>query len=161
MNGITIVGIADMKTANSGGKLVTYALGSCIGVSFYSPESKTGALLHYMLPNSKLSAEKAEAKPFMFADSGIYSTLVELQKIGVKKKGLIVKVAGGSNILDAGARFNIGKRNYLALKKILWKYNLMIKAEDVGLSLSRNMTLDLNSGAVNIRYSGNPQEKIL
>ncbi|MCI9423179.1 MAG: chemotaxis protein CheD, partial [Dorea sp.] len=44
------VGIADMKMTRQEGILITYALGSCIGVSFYDPMIKLGALLHIMLP---------------------------------------------------------------------------------------------------------------
>ena len=44
------VGIADMKITRQEGILITYALGSCIGISFYDPMIKLGALLHIMLP---------------------------------------------------------------------------------------------------------------
>ena len=44
------VGIADMKLTRQEGVLITYALGSCIGITFYDPMIKLGALLHIMLP---------------------------------------------------------------------------------------------------------------
>ena len=47
MNGNKItVGIADMKLAKGSGILITYALGSCIGLCFHDPRIKLGALLH-------------------------------------------------------------------------------------------------------------------
>ena len=44
------VGIADMKFARQEGILITYALGSCVGISLYDPMIKLGALVHIMLP---------------------------------------------------------------------------------------------------------------
>ncbi len=46
-NKVTI-GIADMKMAKGEGMLVTYALGSCIGICLYDPAIKLGALVHIM-----------------------------------------------------------------------------------------------------------------
>ena len=45
-----IVGIADMKMAQQQGMLITYALGSCIGICLYDPLIKLAALIHIMLP---------------------------------------------------------------------------------------------------------------
>ena len=39
-----IVGIADMKMARDSGMLVTYALGSCIGICLYDPDRKSTRL---------------------------------------------------------------------------------------------------------------------
>ena len=66
------VGIADMKIARQEGELITYALGSCIGVAFYDPMIKLGALLHIMLPEKNMS----ESNVYKFADSGIKETLM-------------------------------------------------------------------------------------
>ena len=38
-----IIGIADMKMAKGEGMLVTYALGSCIGICLHDPALKLGA----------------------------------------------------------------------------------------------------------------------
>ena len=48
------VGIADMKVARVQGLLITYALGSCIGVTLYDPVIKLGGLLHIMPPPQKM-----------------------------------------------------------------------------------------------------------
>ena len=44
------VGIGDMKLNRGEGRIITYALGSCIGITFYDPAIRLGALLHIMLP---------------------------------------------------------------------------------------------------------------
>jgi len=59
-----IVGVADMKVSDdSDSALITYSLGSCIGVAIYDPVSKVGGLLHYMLPESSLDGFKANINP--------------------------------------------------------------------------------------------------
>ncbi|OGJ86509.1 MAG: hypothetical protein A2268_02350 [Candidatus Raymondbacteria bacterium RifOxyA12_full_50_37] len=158
MNDILVVNIADMKASNSGNRLITYALGSCIGVAVFDPVAGAGGLLHYMLPDSKLDERKASENPFMFADTGITSMLRKLEKCGCEIRRLTIKAAGGSNIMDPNGTFSIGKKNYLALKRILWRYNLILRGEDVGGSLSRNMTLNLAEMSVSVRYSGVKEE---
>ena len=50
-----IVGVSDMKVSNdANASLITYSLGSCIGVVIYDPAVKVGGLLHFMLPDSNL-----------------------------------------------------------------------------------------------------------
>jgi len=140
--------------------LITYSLGSCIGVTIYDPIIRVGGLLHYMLPESQIDPLKAQKNPFMFADTGIPLLFKEAYRFGAAKNRLIVKIAGGSQIMDDSGFFNIGKRNYNALRKILWKNNVMIKAEDVGGQVSRTVRLDVGSGKVWVRYSGEEEKEL-
>ena len=150
-----VVGIADMKVSNEAGAiLVTHSLGSCIGLTIYDPVAKVGGLLHYMLPESALDTKKAQNKPFMFADTGIPRLFKACYQLGADKKRMIVKIAGGSQIMDPTGRFNIGKRNYAALRKIFWKNNVLIDAEDVGGNCNRTVWLNVDSGEVTLKVSG-------
>jgi chemotaxis protein CheD len=156
-----IVGIAAMevcKDIQTG--LITYSLGSCIGVAIYDPVAKVGGLLHYMLPESKIDPHKAQKNPYMFADTGIPLLFREAFRYGASKGRIIVKVAGGSQILDDTGFFNIGKRNYMALRKILWKNNILIKAEDIGGQVSRTLRLELATGKVWLKYSGEVEREL-
>jgi len=149
-----VVDIADYRVAKGNGEtslLVTYSLGSCIGVTVWDPVVRVGGMLHYMLPDSSISPDKARQNPAMFADTGLPLLFRAAYKLGAEKKRLVVKVAGGSQLLDDNGTFNIGKRNYLILRKIFWKNGIMIHGEHVGGSLSRTMRLDLCTGAVTIR----------
>lgn len=149
-----IVDIADLRVAKANGQpitLVTYSLGSCIGVSIYDPVVKVGGLLHYMLPDSAIAPDKAEKSPGMFADTGLPLLFKTAYKLGAEKKRLVIKVAGGAQLLDDGGTFNIGKRNYLILRKIFWKNGVMIDGEHVGGALSRTLKLELRSGRVTVK----------
>lgn len=134
--------------------LTTYSLGSCIGVSLFDPDLKIGGLLHYQLPDSKLDPDKAKKKPFMFADSGMNVLIHKLLSLGVNRKRLQVKIAGGAAIGASPNGFEIGKRNHLAIRKYAWREKLFIDAEDIGGSTPRNMSVNLDNGLVFIKAQG-------
>lgn len=150
-----IVGVADLGISNDPGHtLVTYALGSCIGIAIYDPLVKVGGLLHYMLPDSSLDPDKAQKNPYMFADTSIPLLFKEAYKLGGEKKRMVIKVAGGSQLLDDSGQFNIGKRNYMALRKIFWTNGVLIHGEAVGGSTNRTVRLELSTGRVWIKTAG-------
>lgn len=149
---IQVVDIAACRVSDDRrSTLVTYSLGSCIGVSIWDPKVRVGGMLHYMLPDSSISADKARRNPAMFADTGIPSLFRAAYELGADKKRLIVKVAGGSQLLDDKGLFNIGKRNYMMLRKIFWKNGVLIDKEDVGGSVSRTLRLEVNTGFLTVR----------
>ncbi len=147
-----VVGVADMSIAKeSQGKLVTYALGSCIGLSAYDPVAKIGGLLHYMLPQPGEKADPKALKPYMFATTGIPMLMRKLTEAGAQQSRLILCAAGGAEILEGAASMAIGKRNRTMLRKVLWKMNIALVAEETGGSIARTMTLDLGKGEVRIK----------
>ncbi len=154
-----VVDIADFQVAaDPRATLVTYSLGSCIGVAIWDSKVRVGGMLHYMLPESSLSPDKAKARPAMFADTGIPAVFRATYELGATKQNIIVKVAGGSQLLDDNGTFNIGKRNYIMLRKLFWKNGVMIEAEDVGGSLSRTVRLDVATGRFTIKSRGRETE---
>jgi chemotaxis protein CheD len=156
-----IVGVGDMKVSdNPEVALVTYSLGSCIGVCIYDPSAKVGGLLHYMLPESSIDQAKARNAPFMFGDTGIPLLFKESYKLGAKKNRLNVIVVGGAEILDQKGFFNIGKRNYTLLRKLFWKNNVMINFEDVGGNVNRTVKLEIGTGVTWLKTSGDGIRRI-
>lgn len=154
-NGRIIVNVSDAKvSANPSDTLVTYSLGSCIGVCLYDPVTNIGGMLHYQLPDSKMDAERAKLKPFMFADTGMKLLVGKLVAMGAKKKRMQVKIAGGAS-MDTGPKgFDIGKRNHLALRKIMWKNSMFIDSEDIGGFSPRNLYMNMADGMITVRSNG-------
>lgn len=147
-----VVGVADMAVAReSQGQLVTYALGSCIGLTAYDPVAKVGGLLHFMLPQPAEQADPRELKPFMYATTGIPLLFRRLAEAGARKERLVVCAAGGAEIINDAGVFAIGKRNRTILRKVFWKDGTILAAEDTGGGLARTMTLVLATGDVKIR----------
>ncbi|MCP4355811.1 MAG: chemotaxis protein CheD, partial [Proteobacteria bacterium] len=134
--------------------------GSCIGVIVYDPEAKAGGLLHYMLPDSTIDKVKAEKNPFMFADTGIPNLFKSTYQLGAKKNRMRVIIAGGAQILDQKGFFNIGKRNHMSLRKMFFKNNVITDYEDVGGNVNRTIRLDIATGDVYIKTSGQGETKV-
>jgi chemotaxis protein CheD len=150
-----VVGISDLKISNRESDcLVTYALGSCIAVAVYDPQAKVGGLLHYMLPDSTLDSEKAREHPGMFADTGIPLLFKSCYKFGAEKRRMIIKIAGGARIMDDTNYFRIGQKNITALRKIFWKNNVMIDAEDTGENFNRTVRLEISTGRFLVKGLG-------
>jgi len=157
-----IIGIAEMKiSSRPGDLLITYALGSCLGITIYDAQAQVGGMLHAMLPVSTVNPAKAAANPSMFVDTGVPELFKACYKAGAKREHLILKVAGGASLYQQGTedQFQIGKRNFLMLRKLLWKNNILIKAFDVGENFSRTMSLEIGTGEVLLKI--NNQERNL
>jgi chemotaxis protein CheD len=149
------VGVADMVVSNdSNAEIVTYSLGSCLGVTVFDPVKKIGGLLHLMLPDSTIDPAKAAAMPFMFVDTGVPRLFHAAYNLGADRSRLVVKVAGGAQLLDQHGIFNIGSRNFEALKKLLAHNGLNLHAANVGGLTSRTLRLDLSNGSVTIKSPG-------
>ena len=147
-----VVGVADMVVSNdSSAEIVTYSLGSCLGITIYDPVKKIGGLLHIMLPDSKIDAAKAVSAPFMFVDTGVPRLFHGAYNLGADRSRLIVKVAGGAQLLDQQGIFNIGARNFDALEKLMAQNGLRAHATDVGGLSSRTVRLDLTNGNVTVK----------
>lgn len=150
-----IVGVADMAVSNNTREtLITYSLGSCIAVIIYDSQANVGGMLHYMLPDSSMDREKARKRPAMFADTGIPWLFKQSYLLGAQKSSLAVRVAGGAQILDENGIFNVGRRNYLALREIFHRNGVAILGEHVGGQVNRTVRLEMQTGRVFLEVSG-------
>jgi chemotaxis protein CheD len=138
--------------------LVTYSLGSCIGLTLYDPSIPVGGMIHCMLPLSRIDPAKAAQAPGMFIDTGVTRLIQNLLNLGALKKRLLAKVAGAASLLDDNGTFRIGERNYVVLRKILWKNDILISAEETGGTITRTLYFYMDSGRVMIRSQRQERE---
>ncbi len=156
-----VVGMSDMKVSNDPKAiLVTYSLGSCIGIAVHDPIAGVGGILHFMLPDSSLDIAKARGNPFIFADTGIPALFQAAYGLGAKKERLKVVIAGGANILDPKDFFQIGKKNYAAAKRLFDKNRLSPSYEDVGGEVDRTVSLMVHNGSTIIRSTGGNERHV-
>jgi chemotaxis protein CheD len=151
-----VVGLADMKlSCDRAEELVTYALGSCLGVAIHDPVAGVGGLAHLMLPMSSNYPDRADVNPYLYVDTGVPKLFFAAYAAGAEKRRLVVKVAGGAALNDeANDVFQIGKRNFIVLRKLLWQNGVILQAHDVGGRLSRTMALAIGTGDVTIKSNG-------
>ena len=150
-----VVNVSDARVSQDPNDvLVTYSLGSCIGVCLYDPIARCAGMLHFQLPTSTLDAGRAQANPCMFADTGMKALLEDLAALGAQPRRLKVKIAGGAEILDDKGVFSIGKRNHTAIRKILWQHGLLLSSEMVGGSEPRTLYLRVADGTIIVKSRG-------
>ena len=152
MSTLIKVGMADYKFSRNPDSLITYGLGSCVGIALYDPVTKIGGLAHIMLPNSKeMNSPTNKAK---FADTAIDALIDEILAAGVRKNNIVAKIAGGAQMFSFTGSSNtmkIGEKNVIAVKASLQRHNIRILAEDTGGNFGRTVQLDLTNGEYSIR----------
>lgn len=149
-----VIGIGDMKYVRNEGILITYALGSCVGISLYDPVIRLGALVHIMLPEAQ---GNTAGQIYKFADSGLRATIKKMEVFGGRRDRIIAKIAGGARMFDVPSSSsvgNIGARNAESVKKILRAERIRLLKEDTGANYARTMLLDVATGEVKIRSFG-------
>ncbi len=146
------VGIADYKVGKAPDKIVSYGLGSCIGITLYDAVNKVGGLVHIMLPDS--TQARATENLSKFADTGIPLLLKEVLALGAVKSRVVAKLAGGSQMFQfAGTSdiMSIGNRNAQFAKDTLRKNGIRIISEDLGGTYGRTVEIDLENGLYKIK----------
>ena len=156
-----VVGIADMKLCRAPGMLVTYALGSCVGVCLYDSVIKTAAMVHIMLPAAPQNGSVENV--YKFADTGIRETIRKMMAFGAVKNRMICKIAGGAKMFETFNNSewgNIGARNVKSVKEILREERIRLISEDTGADYARTLFFDSITGTGTIKAFGKPEQKL-
>lgn len=152
------VGIADMKIVRAPGCLITYALGSCIGICIYDPNIKLAGMIHIMLPDMPKTGDNNIMK---YADTGIPEMVRKMENFGGRRPRMTAKIAGGAkmfNIPGDSALGNIGMRNTERVRAVLAKLGIRLIAQDTGADYARTMEFDSETGRVTLRSYGHPEK---
>ena len=154
------VGIGELAVSNSADdQLGTVALGSCVAVCLWEPKVRVAGLLHFLLPESSLNQGRAEREPGVFADTGIARLFHSAYALGAQKKRCQVRLVGGAEIggHKADGReglFNVGRRNVLAARAVLWRNGVLVEGEDVGGTAPRTLTISAADGRITVKTDG-------
>jgi chemotaxis protein CheD len=150
---VVVIGMGELVVSTDrAATLITYALGSCLGVTLYDPVAGVAGMLHAMLPCSEMNAARAEARPSLFVDTGLPALFRACYAQGARKDRLVVKLAGAGALKGGDMdQFRIGKRNLLMARQLLWKNSVLLQGHDVGGSAWRTMSLHVGSGRVAVR----------
>ncbi|MBC17383.1 putative chemoreceptor glutamine deamidase CheD [Pseudodesulfovibrio profundus] len=153
-----VVNISDMKMSTKPEDvIVTYSLGSCLGVTAYDPKAGVGGMVHCLLPSAAAAREKAKMNPYMFVSTGVASMVRCLIEAGAERKRLIFKAAGCANMRN-DTLFSTGKRNFEALQTLLDKNNVQLTSYEVGGTIPRTLFLYMDTGRVVVRSFGEETE---
>jgi chemotaxis protein CheD len=149
------IGVGGIAVSTNPLNVLVTSLGSCVAVIMLAPSICAAGLAHVALPSSSVNVEQSKGKPGYYADTAIPRLLEEMDKLHGGQRGrLLVKLVGGANIMDPNNTFDIGKRNALAIKKILWENRLGVLVEDTGGEISRNVRVNVKTGNVLVKSLG-------
>lgn len=153
------VGVGDFGVVKGSGGLVTYGLGSCVAICVFIPHAAVAGMLHFMLPDSRQSGAAADPKrPGVFADTGFAGLLREMRSQRIPVDQLRAKLVGGANVSNA-VQMEIGARNVLAARRLLWQHRLPLEGEEVGGSIARTVRLRAD-GLVIVSSPGTEERRI-
>ncbi len=150
MGTVIKVGIADANIANAPDSLISYALGSCVGICLYDPETKLSGMAHILLPERPNN----DASVLKYADSAIPTLLSEMIRNRAMRSRIVAKIAGGANMFAGvfkGQNSMIGERNVKITKDTLAKLGIPIVAEDVGGTSGRTIEFTSADGLLRVR----------
>lgn len=161
MSKLIVVGMADLNVASDPDRLVTYGLGSCVGIVLYDASRRIGGMAHIMLPSSLGASDRSNKAKF--ADTGITVLLEKLAAMGVKKASLIAKLAGGAHMFSNNSSsdvIKVGARNAAAAADILRLTGIPVRAQDVGGTYGRTIELLTSTGQLYIKTIGHGEKYI-
>ncbi|MDF1531823.1 MAG: chemotaxis protein CheD [ANME-2 cluster archaeon] len=158
MKPLKIVRMADVKVAKEEYRLVTVGLGSCVGVTLYSPRIKVGGLAHIMLPDSsraRTAIANGNGRDYLakYADTSIDLMVHEMKELGAVKSTFVAKIAGGAHMFqcNGNGQLKIGEENILAVKKKLDELHIELIAEDTGDDYGRTLEFDVSTGILIVK----------
>ena len=146
------VGISDLNIARSPDVLVTFALGSCVGICLYDRVKKIAGLSHIMLPSSGNNKDPKQA--YRFADTAIAILVQKMAAAGADRRRLTAKIAGGARMfatVSNSSLANIGQRNVTAVKETLLHLGIPIVADDTGKDYGRTVYFYAEDGRMQVK----------
>ena len=152
MEQVIIVGIADFNIAHAPNKLVTYALGSCVGVCLYDRVNQIAGLAHILIPSSTNATHLL--RPARYADTAIPLLIQKMHDAGADTQHLTAKIAGGSKMFEVTTdelHLDIGRRNVRAVKDLLHDLRIPIIADDTHSDCPRTLFFSAKDGSVRVR----------
>jgi chemotaxis protein CheD len=162
MNNI-VVGLGEVKLSKDATDiLVAYGLGSCLGIAMYDPVTRIAGMVHAVLPTCEESRESSEACA-KYVCCGIDVLIKKLTQAGAVRSRLIVRMAGGANMLSASNFsdvMNIGQRNIESARRKLGELKFQIAGEEVGGNIGRTVRFYVADGRVAIRMMGGKEREV-
>ncbi|MBS4959369.1 MAG: chemotaxis protein CheD [Clostridiales bacterium] len=150
-----------MKLCRAPGVLVTYALGSCIGICLYDNVIKLAAMVHIMLPAAQITTK--DNNVYKFADTGIPEAIKKMIAFGAVKSRITCKIAGGAKMFETFNNSewgNIGERNAKSVREVLRREGIKLLKEDVGSNYARTLYFDSSTGIGTVKAFGKPEYKL-
>jgi chemotaxis protein CheD len=154
------VDVAQFRVGQAPMRIMTMALGSCLGIVLFDPEARIGALAHAMHPRrERVKNNMNRAK---FVDTVIPLLVERMLQWGARRDKIVAKIFGGARMFDGfeGCRgiLQIGDENIVAAREVLNEIGIPLIAECVGGRTGRTIVLNVSDGSVLVRRMNDTEE---
>lgn len=146
---MVVVGISDMSVIRESGHLITYALGSCVGICLYDAATKISGMSHVLLPEAAMCP--SERNVMKFADTAVAELLRRMEFMGASRFRITAKIAGGARLFGGAGGIQIGDRNVATVKAELNRLRIKLVSEDTGLDYGRTLEFHAGDGRVLVK----------
>lgn len=156
-----VVGIGDMKAVRGKWEIITYALGSCVGICLYDLNAGVGGMVHAMLPTAIRNLDFTN--PDKYVDSGIKHLCHDLCHRGATVQNLRAKIVGGARMFEFKTTMgdtDIGSANVIQAKQTLAELGIKLKREVTGGTVARTIRFRTIDGSVLIHGADNTEQII-
>jgi len=144
--------------------LVAYGLGSCLGISMIDPVTRITGLFHAVLPERTNGSEMNDPNTaFKYVDCGIENMLAAMIREGANKNRLVIRMAGGANMLIAPgmtSTFDIGTRNVEKARMKFQQMNIKVAAEAVGGHTGRTVRVYVADSRMTVKVIGDKEKEL-
>jgi chemotaxis protein CheD len=149
---------------------VVTILGSCVAITVFSPEKRTGAIFHALLPEHRNKVNVISNSPPVspdpdYVDYAFYYIREKFRQKGINFKTAKFMLFGGGDVihsLSSGVKTSIGFQNINMAKKLIESEGVSLHGEDVGGRKGRKLIFLPHEGKVYLEYlkNGNFQDYI-
>jgi chemotaxis protein CheD len=149
-----IVGVGEYAVVDDPeATITTHGLGSCVAVCLWDPAIRVAGMLHFLLPDSAMSRERAGRQPAAFADTGIPLLLGDAHARGADMARCRVYLMGGASIAGAGIDgMDVGRHNVTAARRMLSQYGVTSHGEALGGTDVRTVVVSVADGRLQVRH---------
>jgi len=157
-----VIGIGEMAASSRpSDTLLTLALGSCVAVVAHDPGSGATGLAHIALPGGVGDGPRSQG-PGYYADTAVPALLELMARHGAPAGGAgpQIKLVGGASMLESIGGFSIGRRNVVAVKRLLDERRILVVAEDTGGARSRTVRVQVGGCRPVVTSPGHPPSTV-
>jgi putative nucleotidyltransferase with HDIG domain len=149
-----------LKTSKKNKDILQAHLGTCVGLALYDKTTRTGGMIHILLPDPP-SSDNVEF-PEKYASTGVPMLINKLIKLGAVPENLKATIAGGALVGPVSRQdinLDIGGRSTEIVVAILEASNIKIIKSETGGFFSCTLELAMESGRTSINPILNYDDK--
>ena len=147
----------EFRVARGDSRLLTRGVGSCVVVCVWDHARTMGGMAHIPMPSSAAGTpDEALRAPGLFADTALPELIRLMEREGVCRQNLSVRLIGAGNMFAGGQGdfMNAIPRNLLhGATQVVQALGLHVAAQSVGGTFGRSVSFNVRSGLININLT--------